>query len=96
MDQKLISNPVFQGLQVPTLEEEPRAKSTVLYANKYSGISEVELTDLELLSVIESTVGISGNNVLVQLKNKTLLNQEKTKCLCALHFLQKMIFLKKK
>lgn len=70
MDQKLISNPVFQGLQVPTLEEEPRAKSTVLYANKYSGISEVELTDPELLSVIESTVGISGNNVLVQLKNK--------------------------
>lgn len=70
MDQKLISNPVFQGLQVPTLEEEPRAKSTILYANKYSGISEVELTDPELLSVIESTVGISGNNVLVQLKNK--------------------------
>lgn len=70
MDQRLISNQVFEGLQVPTLEEEPRAKSTILYANRYSGISEVDLIDPELLSVINSTVGVSGNNVLVQLKNK--------------------------
>lgn len=70
MDKKYISNPVFDGLQVPTLEEGPRAKSTILYANRYSGISEVELTDPELKSVIEGTVGTSGNNVLVQLKNK--------------------------
>lgn len=70
MDKKYISNPVFEGLQVPTLEEGPRAKSTILYANRYSGISEVELTDPELKSVIEGTVGTAGNNVLVQLKNK--------------------------
>lgn len=70
MDQKLVSNPVYEGLQVPTLEEEPQAKSTILYANKYSGIPEVALEDPELLAVIESTVGLAGNNVLVQLKNK--------------------------
>lgn len=70
MDSRLISNQVFENIQVPTLEEEPKAKSTILYANRYSGISEVDLTDPELLSVINSTVGVSGNNVLVQLKNK--------------------------
>lgn len=70
MDPILISNPVYDSIQVPTLEEEPSAKSTILYANRYSGINEVELQDPELLAIIESTVGLSGNNVLVQLKNK--------------------------
>lgn len=69
MDPILISNQVYQAIQLDTLEE-PIAKSTILYANKYSGIGEIPLSDPELLSVLNSTVGNSGNNILVQLKQK--------------------------
>lgn len=70
MEPRYISNQVYQAMQPATLEKEPEAKSTILYANKFSGIGEVDVTDNELLSVLNSSVGTSGNNILVQLKKK--------------------------
>lgn len=69
MDPVLISNQVYQAIQLETLEE-PKTKSTILYANKYSGLGEIPISDSELLSVLNSTAGNAGNNVLVQLKQK--------------------------
>lgn len=70
MDQKIISNPVYEAMQPATLSREPVAKSTLLYANRFSGVGEIKMTDEELISVMNSTVGGAGNNVLVQLKKK--------------------------
>lgn len=70
MEQKLISNHVYEAMQPATLSREPVAKSTILYANRFSGVGEIKMTDEELISVMNSTVGGAGNNVLVQLKKK--------------------------
>lgn len=70
MEPTLISNQVYEAIQVPTLEEEAPKKSTILYANRYAGVQEVDMTDPELVDLINSTVGMSGPNVLIQLKQK--------------------------
>lgn len=70
MEPKLISNPVYEAMQPATLSREPVAKSTILYANRFSGVGEIKMIDEELISVMNSTVGGAGNNVLVQLKKK--------------------------
>lgn len=70
MDKKIISNPVYEAIQPATLTREPVAKSTILYANRFSGVGEKPIEDPELLAVLNSTIGGAGNNVLVQLKKK--------------------------
>lgn len=66
----LISNQhIFESVQPETLDE-PVSKSTILYANKFAGIQETDIKDEALLEILNSTIGTSGNNVLVQLKQK--------------------------
>ena len=66
----LISNRyIFEAVQPETLDE-PVGKSTILYANRFAGVQEIDIKDKELLDILNSTIGTSGNNVLVQLKQK--------------------------
>lgn len=67
---KIISNQAYESIQPYTLKDEPVAKSTILFANRYSGVNEVMVTDESLREILESTLGTAGNNVLVQLKKK--------------------------
>lgn len=67
---KVISNQAYESIQPYTLKDEPVAKSTILFANRYSGVNEVSVTDESLRDILESTLGTAGNNVLVQLKKK--------------------------
>lgn len=67
---KVISNQAYESIQPYTLKDEPVAKSTILFANRYSGVNEVSVTDESLKEILESTLGTAGNNVLVQLKKK--------------------------
>lgn len=70
MDQKLISNQVFDSLQQPLMSSEPPALSKILYSNQYSPIGETDIQDDNLRRILENNEGLSGNNVLIQLKNK--------------------------
>ena len=66
----LISNSyIFEAVQPETLDE-PVGKSTILYANRFAGVQETDIKDEALLGILNSTIGTSGNNVLVQLKQK--------------------------
>ena len=66
----LVSNAyIMEAVQPQTLEE-PVGKSTILYANRFAGVQEVDVQDPTLLEILNSTIGTSGNNVLVQLKQK--------------------------
>lgn len=66
----LISNQyIFEAVQPETLDE-PVGKSTILYANRFAGVQETDIKDEALLEILNSTIGTSGNNVLVQLKQK--------------------------
>lgn len=66
----LVSNAyIMEAVQPQTLEE-PVGKSTILYANRFAGVQEVDVQDSTLLEILNSTIGTSGNNVLVQLKQK--------------------------
>lgn len=63
----IISNPVFQSLQTPDLSLVPTS-STVLYANKYCGITPVEM-DGELLETFKvMNLKLTGLNVRSQLE----------------------------
>ena len=64
---RLISNQVYEHIQPITIEEEIIPKRIVLYANNFSGLDP---TDEELNNLLGNTVGMAGNNVLVQLKKK--------------------------
>lgn len=69
MNPILVSNAyILESVQPETLEE-PAGKSTILYANRFSGVEEVEM-DEELAEILNSAIGTAGNNVLVQLKQK--------------------------
>lgn len=70
MEQKkrIISNKVYDSLQVPTFKR-VESKSTILYANTYSGIGEVPFPR-ELAEILNSNSGLTGNNLLLQLKKK--------------------------
>lgn len=70
MNQKLISNQVFDSLQQPLMSSEPPALSKILYSNQYSPIGETDIQDDNLRRILENNEGLSGNNVLIQLKNK--------------------------
>lgn len=66
----LISNQyIFEAVQ-PETSDEPVGKSTILYANRFAGVQETDIQDEALLDILNSTIGTSGNNVLVQLKQK--------------------------
>lgn len=66
----LLSNQyIFEAVQ-PETSDEPVGKSTILYANRFAGVQETDIQDEALLDILNSTIGTSGNNVLVQLKQK--------------------------
>lgn len=67
---RLISNQIYEHIQPITIEEEIIPKRIVLYANNFSGLDPTPVTDEELNNLLGNTVGMAGNNVLVQLKKK--------------------------
>lgn len=68
MEQQIISNKVYESLQVPT-ENTRTTTGKVLYANRYSGVAEVPMPeDLEIL--MNSDFGLVGKNILIQLEQK--------------------------
>lgn len=68
MEQQIISNKVYESLQVPA-ENTRTTTGKVLYANKYSGVAEVAMPE-DLKALIDSDFGLVGKNVLVQLEQK--------------------------
>lgn len=67
---RIISNQVYLQVQPITLKEEAIPNRVVLYANNFSGLNPVHVTDKDLEDLLGNTVGMAGNNVLVQLKKK--------------------------
>jgi hypothetical protein len=68
MAKQVISNKVYESLQVPT-EQSRNTVGKILYANSFSGVAQVPMpTDLKAL--IDSDLGLIGNNILVQLEQK--------------------------
>lgn len=68
MEQQIISNKVYESLQVPT-ENTRTTTGKVLYANKYSGVAEVAMPE-DLKALIDSDFGLVGKNILIQLEQK--------------------------
>lgn len=68
MGQQIISNKVYESLQVPT-ENTRTTTGKVLYANRYSGVAEVAMPE-DLKALIDSDFGLVGKNILVQLEQK--------------------------
>lgn len=67
MNTNIISNPVYQSIQVG--EGYESTTGTILYANKYSGVSPVDMPD-DIKSILDSNLGSVGTNPIIQLKNK--------------------------
>ena len=67
MNTTIISNPVFQSLQYG--EGYESHTGTILYANKYSGVSPVDMPG-DIKSILDSNLGSVGTNPIIQLKNK--------------------------
>lgn len=67
MNTTIISNPVYQSIQVG--EGYESTTGTILYANKYSGVSPVDMPD-DIKSILDSNLGSVGTNPIIQLKNK--------------------------
>lgn len=68
MAKQVISNKVYESLQVPT-EQSRTTTGKILYANRFSGIAQVAMPS-DLKSLIDSDLGLIGNNILVQLEQK--------------------------
>lgn len=68
MEQRIISNKVYESLQVPT-ENTRTTTGRILYANRFSGIAPVAMPD-DLRNLIDSDFGLVGLNILIQLKQK--------------------------
>lgn len=68
MEQQIISNKVYESLQVPT-ENTRTTTGKVLYANRYSGVASVAMPE-DLKALIDSDFGLVGKNILVQLEQK--------------------------
>lgn len=64
---RIISNQVFKEIQTPTII--PTTTSSIIYANEYSGL-DYKAMPKEYASVLNSDIGETGNNLLVQLKQK--------------------------
>ena len=67
MNTTIISNPVFQSIQYG--EGYESHTGTILYANKYSGVSPVDMPG-DIKSIFDSDIGSVGTNPIIQLKNK--------------------------
>ena len=67
MNTTIISNPVFQSIQYG--EGYESHTGTILYANKYSGVSPVDMPG-DIKSILDSNLGSVGTNPIIQLKNK--------------------------
>ena len=68
MDQTLVSNQVFDKIQEPT-ESHSILNGTIIYANKYSGLSEVPMPQ-DWVDHLDAQGGGIGNNPLIQLEAK--------------------------
>lgn len=68
MEQQIISNKVYESLQVPT-ENTRTTTGKVLYANRFSGVAQVAMPE-DLKALIDSDFGLVGKNILVQLEQK--------------------------
>lgn len=60
---------VFLSVQEPS-SKEFSGKSLVIYANKFISGGPVECVDEDLINILNSSLGNTGNNVLIQLKQK--------------------------
>ena len=67
MNTTIISNPVFQSIQ--SGEGYESNTGTILYANKYAGVSQVDMPD-DIKKILDSDIGSVGTNPIIQLKNK--------------------------
>lgn len=68
MEQRIISNKVYESLQVPT-ENTRTTTGKVLYANRYSGVAQVSMPE-DLKALMDSDFGLVGKNILIQLEQK--------------------------
>lgn len=68
MAKVIVSNKVYESLQVPT-EQTRNSTGKILYANRFSGIAQVPMPS-DLKALIDSDLGLIGNNILVQLEQK--------------------------
>lgn len=68
MAKQIISNKVYESLQVPT-EQSRNTVGKILYANRFSGVAQVAMP-ADLKALIDSDLGLIGNNILVQLEQK--------------------------
>lgn len=68
MAKQVISNKVYESLQVPT-EQSRNTVGKILYANSFSGVAQVPMP-ADLKALIDSDLGLIGNNILVQLEQK--------------------------
>lgn len=68
MEQQIISNKVYESLQVPT-ENIRTTTGKVLYANRFSGVAQVAMPN-DLKRLIDSDFGLIGKNILIQLEQK--------------------------
>lgn len=68
MAKQIISNKVYESLQVPTINTQ-ETTGKILYANSFSGIQEVAMPD-DIRQLLDSDIGLVGNNVLIQLAQK--------------------------
>lgn len=67
MNTTIISNQVFQSIQ--SGEGSESHTGTILYANKYAGVSPVDMPN-DIKKILDSDIGSVGTNPIVQLKNK--------------------------
>lgn len=68
MAKQVISNKVYESLQVPT-EQSRNTVGKILYANSFSGVAQVPMP-ADLKALMDSDLGLIGNNILVQLEQK--------------------------
>ena len=66
MNTSIANNPVFQNLQVG--EKHESTTGTIIYANKYSGVSPIAMPK-EIKDILDSTVGTIGTDPIIQSKN---------------------------
>lgn len=67
MNTSIANNPVFQNLQVG--EKHESTTGTIIYANKYSGVSPIAMPKA-IKDILDSNMGTIGTNPIIQLKNK--------------------------
>lgn len=65
----ILSNQVYETLKVPAPLPDPLYQSQILYQNKFINGDEVTMAS-DLKDLMDSEVGLTGTNVLVQLDNK--------------------------